>query len=121
MKPYSERERNKKNAEANKMKNTLKKLIALVLVIVAVMSIASVSALAENESVTVSAANDEIYFGDKVVLVATVEGVEGAYSIVWEMNVGGSWEMVGSGSTYSFIADEFTASCQYRAVVVVEG
>ena len=103
------------------MKNMMKKLIALVLVIMTIMSIASVSALAENESVTVSAANDEIYFGDKVTLVATVNGVEGEYSIVWEMNVGGTWTMVGNGNTYSFIADEFTASCEYRAIVVVEG
>ena len=103
------------------MKNMMKKLIALALIIVTVLSLASVSALAENESVTVSAANDEIYFGDRVTLVASVHGVEGAYSIVWQMNVGGAWTRVASGSTYSFIADELTASCEYRAIVVVEG
>ena len=103
------------------MKNMMKKLIALALIVMTVMSIASVGALAEEESVTVSVADDAIYFGEKVTLVATVNGVEGEYRIVWEVNAGGSWEMIGTGSTYSFIADELTASCEYRAIVVVEG
>lgn len=103
------------------MKNTMKKLIALALIVMTMLSIASVSVLAEEESVIVYAAEDEIFFGDRVTLVAEVSGVEGAYRIVWEMNDGGSWEMVGTGATYSFIADESNALCEYRAIVVVEG
>lgn len=103
------------------MKNMMKKLVAMMLVLVTVLTMASVSVYAETEYVEIDCCNSEIFYGDKVTLVATVHGVEGSYQIVWESNASGAWTKVASGSAYSFIATEQSASCEYRAIVIVEG
>ena len=103
------------------MKNAMKKLIALMLIAIALLTLACVHAGAESEYVEIDCCNEEIFYGDKVTLVATVTGVEGNYRIVWESNENGAWAQVGTGSAYSFIADEATASCEYRVIVIVEG
>lgn len=61
----------------------------------------------------------EVYYGDVVSLVATMSGVEGPYTVVWERWNDGMWESVGQGDRYSFQVTESSAPCDYRAMVVM--
>ena len=101
------------------MKNMMKKIAAIALIAVMMMSLNVWNVFAEDEQVYVDCCNEEICFGDLVTLVASVVGVEGEYRIVWERCEGGCWEKVGAGMSYQFVVDEMSAACDYRALVIV--
>ena len=76
-------------------------------------------------SASIKCLNDgqDIYFGDKVTLKATVKGAEKKVTIVWEYRetAKSDWKALGvKGEKYSFTVTEQNAAYEYR-VVVTEG
>ena len=62
--------------------------------------------------------NGILYYGDRIILKANVEGANMEYSIIWEASEDGEkWERVGTGEWYAFDLTAENASRQYRIIL----
>lgn len=62
--------------------------------------------------------NGILYYGDRIILKANVEGANMDYSIIWEASEDGEkWERVGTGEWYAFDLTAENASRQYRIIL----
>ena len=102
----------------------MKKVIALLLAAILVMSLTLTASATEEEvfgaSVSVILCNEgELYYGDEITLRAAVEDANMAYTITWQRNVDGAWQDIAgeNGTCYRFTATPETVECEYRVVL----
>ncbi|MEG0935879.1 MAG: hypothetical protein RSJ41_09835 [Clostridia bacterium] len=109
------------------MKNTMKVLVALVLVVVTLMggvAMAEASKGARKMSVKVAMTNGkDLCFGDTVTLKAIVKGADAAaYTLSWEVKEGKhDWKALGeTNATYTFTVTEQNQNFKYRVALITE-
>ena len=73
----------------------------------------------ETAEITIHADRDAYEMGDTVHLSANICASRG-FRVYWEVNAGSGWQSTGvEGESFSYTADENTATNVYRAVLVM--